>query len=300
VPRFIFIPISQITAQHRSLRQSFVARLIGLLVVLGIVLTPTSAIAADSLPLRSEMPPDISRILQRGKLVVAILNNDNPPFFMSKENGQLNGLDVKIAQEIAEQLGVNLEFNRSAKTFDEVTDRVYKLDADIAISKLSRTLNRAKKVRFSSPYLTMQQGLLVNRLLLAQQTSKTRNVTLAIRNLSGKVGVIKGSSYVGFLKQKFPTAQIVEFPSWAETVAAVSNGKILAAYRDELEIKKVVLNKPNIALELQTIALTDTQDSIAIVLPWDSTHLLAFVNQLLETMESRYTVDSLLKEYFKR
>lgn len=246
--------------------------------------------------LRATMPPDIQRILARGKLIVAILDQDNPPFFMTSRQGLFTGLDVKLAQAIAEQLGVKLEFNRTAKTFDAVVQMVDQLNADLAISKLSRTMNRAKSICFTNPYLRMRQGLLVNRLQIAQQANG-RSMTEVIRNLEGKVGVIRGSSYVGFTQKKFPKATIVEFPSWAEAINAVIRGDVLATYRDELEIKKIVLSKPDTVLNFQTIALTDTQDSIAIALPWDSQHLLAFVNQYLDMTNINYTADSLLEEY---
>lgn len=242
------------------------------------------------------MAPDIQRILEQGQLRVAVLGQDNSPFFMTLKDGQLGGLDLHIAQALADQLGVKLVLTRSAQTFDDVVNTVYLQQADLAISKISRTLKRAQRVRFSEPYLRMRQGLLVNRLQLAQQP-QGRSMVETIRKLQGQVGVIKESSYVGFLKQKFPQATIVEFPTWQDTVDAVVRGDILAAYRDELEVKKVVRTKPDAALQLQTIALTDTQDSLAVVLPWHSTQLLAFVNQYLETLSTQYTVDVLLDEY---
>ncbi|NJO80352.1 MAG: transporter substrate-binding domain-containing protein [Cyanobacteria bacterium RM1_2_2] len=208
----------------------------------------------------------------------------------------MEGLDAQVARSLADQLGVEVEFNRSANTFDQVVKTVYQLDADLAISKLSRTLNRAKLVRFTQPYVTMRQGLLVNRLQIAQQANG-RNIAEVIRSLEGKVGVIQGSSYVGFLQKKFPKAEIVEFPSWSAAIDAVIRGDVLATYRDELEVKKIVLSKPDAALQFQTIALTDTEDSIAIALPWDSQHLLAFVNQSLEMMQINHTADSLLQDY---
>jgi polar amino acid transport system substrate-binding protein len=262
----------------------------------------TQNVSPDRLRLQPEemarpaMPPDMQRILDRGKLTVAVLGQDNPPFFMKLNNRELEGLDIQIAQALANQLSVTLDINRSAETFDDVVDAVYQLKADLAISKISRTLKRSQRVRFSQPYLRMRQGLLVNRLQLAQQ-AQGRTMEETIRNLKGKVGVLRNSSYVGFLKQKFPQATIVEFPTWSAIVDAVVQGDILAAYRDELEVKKVVRTKPDAALQLQTIALTDTQDSLAVVLPWNSTHLLAFVDQYLETMAAQYTVDLLLDEY---
>ncbi|NEQ44960.1 MAG: transporter substrate-binding domain-containing protein [Leptolyngbya sp. SIOISBB] len=242
------------------------------------------------------MPPDIQRILDRGRLIVAVLGNDNAPFFVETENGQADGLDIQLAQALADQLGVDLELNRSPDTFNGVVETVYYRGADMAISKISRTMKRAVRVRFSHPYLQMRQGLLINRLLLAQQTNSD-NVIETIRGLTGDVGVIEGSSYVGFLKQKFPQATIVELASWEDIVTAVSAGDLLAGYRDELEIKKVVKTKPDAALQLQTAVLTDTQDALAMVLPWESTHLLAFTNQYLDNLATEYTVDGILEEF---
>ena len=247
-------------------------------------------------PTRSLMPPDIERILNRGKLIVAVLSRDNAPFFMDTGEGKIGGLDIQLARAIANELGVELELKRSATTFDGVVDEVYRRDADMAISKLSNTMKRARRVRFSQPYLQMRQGLLINRLQLAQQTTNSQ-VVETIRNLTGKVGVIEGSSYVGFLQQKFPKATIVEMPSWEAIVMAVTEGTVLAGYRDELEIKKVALAQPDAALKLQTAVLTDTRDALAMVMPWDSIHLLAFTNQYLEMLAPEYTVDGLLDEY---
>ena len=260
-----------------------------------VLANPASILLSSAPTPRTEMPPDIQRILDRGTLVVALLNHDNPPFFIGEAKA-LGGLDIKIAQGLADALEVDLEFNRSAETFNQVVEKVYQLEADIAISKLSRTLSRAKRVHFSQPYVTMRQGLLVNRLQLAQQTEGNQIIE-AIRNFNGNVGVIKGSSYGSFIKQKFPAATIQEYPTWDDIVKAVVNGDIQAAYRDELEIKKVILKNPDAALRLQTIALTDTQDQIAMAIPWDSHNLQAFVNQYLDTFKLDYTADDVLSEY---
>ncbi len=260
--------------------------------------TPASTPAAAPTDAQNSalMPPDIQRILTRGKLIVAVLNEDNPPFFMAGDDDTLDGSDVQLARDIAQQLGVEVEFQRGAQTFNEVADTVYQQNADMAISKLSRTMQRAQRVRFSRPYLNMRHGLLVNRLQMAQQ-AKGRSMTEVIRTLEGRVGVIEGSSYVGFTKQKFPKAEVVEYPAWPDIVEAVTKGDILLAYRDELEVKKIVRSQPDAALNFQTIALTDTNDFIAIAVPWESTHLLSFVDQYLETSGITYTADSLLEQY---
>ncbi|NES68289.1 MAG: transporter substrate-binding domain-containing protein, partial [Okeania sp. SIO2D1] len=242
------------------------------------------------------LSPDIQKIVDRGELIVVMTEYDNSPFFVENNRGELEGLDIKIARGLAEALGVELQINRSAKTFNEVVEFVDRGQADLAISKLSQTLNRAKIISFSNPYLTMRQGLLLNRIQLTK-AAKNKETVEFLRDFEGKIGVINGSSYEGFAKQKFPKATIVTYPSWEEVVKGAIRGDILAAYRDELEVKKIVINQPNVALNFQTVALTDTQDPIAIALPWSSNHLLEFVNLYLQITNNHYSVKSLLDEY---
>lgn len=242
------------------------------------------------------LSPDLQTIVDRNQLIVAIIGVDIPPFFVKNKQGNLTGSDIKIAQDLATALGVSLKIDRTAKTFNDVVDIVNSQKADLGISKLSQTLARAKMVSFSRPYLTLRHGLLINRLQLAK-ASKGKDTVDFLKNFEGKIGVIQGSSYVGFTKEKFPQAQIVEFTTWEEVIEAAINGDVLAAYRDELEVKKILLNQPNIALNFKTVALSDSYDPIAIALPWSSGHLLQFVNLYLDLNKINYTVDSLIQEY---
>ncbi len=113
------------------------------------------------------LAPDIARIVMRGELVVAMLGVDTPPFFYEKK-GELVGLEVDLAKSIAKELGVNVRFNRNAKSFNGVVDIIARGEADIALSKLSRTLARTQVISFSQPYLTLNHALLLNRVKFAQ------------------------------------------------------------------------------------------------------------------------------------
>ncbi|MFO7030020.1 peptidoglycan-binding protein [Limnospira fusiformis CCALA 023] len=255
-----------------------------------------AAVIAQKNQSSSSMSPDIQKIIDRGELIVAINQEDSPPFFAEDVDGELIGLDVEIAREIAHSLGVKVRFDRSAKTFNEVVNRVYKGDADMAISKLSQTLERAKIISFSHPYLTMRHGLLLNRLQLTQAT-RNKDLVDFLRDFQGKIGVINASSYEIFAMAKFPKATIIRYSNWEDLIRGAMRGDILAAYRDELEVKKILINYPNVALNFQTVALTDTQDPIAIALPWSSNHLLQFVNLYLTMNDKKYTVSQLLEDY---
>ncbi|WP_019502413.1 substrate-binding periplasmic protein [Pseudanabaena sp. PCC 6802] len=242
-------------------------------------------------------PEDIGRILKRGELIVAMLGIDNPPFFERAKGNVLSGLDVDIGRSIARELGVKVRFDRSPKTFNEAVELVQRRKADLAISKLSISLRRAKQMKFSLPYVTMRQALLVNRLQLAQRMSGGFTAEEVIRGLDGKVGVIQGTQYSLFAKKRFPKSTVVEFPKWTDAVDAVGKGEILAAFRDELEIKKVLLLQPDFALQVQTVAFSDTTDLLAVVGHWQSSQLIDFVNYDLSLNKLSYTADQLIKTY---
>ena len=142
----------------------------------------------------------------------------------------------------------------------------------------------------------MRQSLLLNRVQFAEQ-SNGRRPELAIRELTGNVGVIQDSSYVGYTKQKFPKTIVNEQPSWPDVLRSARSGELVAAYRDELEVKRAILQDPSNAINFQTVVLTDTNDSVAMVLPWQSSHLREFVNQYLSSNNIDYTADLLLEKF---
>ncbi|MCH7666243.1 MAG: transporter substrate-binding domain-containing protein [Acidobacteria bacterium] len=134
------------------------------------------AVAAASIafePLRAEdiavadcervLPLDLRKICKRGELRVVRYEGERPPFFSLKGDATV-GFDVDLGRDMAERMGVRYREVAAAESFDAVVDRVADGSADLGLSKLSATLARAQRVRFSRPYLTVYQALLVNRL----------------------------------------------------------------------------------------------------------------------------------------
>jgi len=248
--------------------------------------TPTPSAAA------SPLAPDISRIKQRGELVVAMLATDTPPFFFER-NGELVGLEVDLAKSIAKALNVEIRFNREAKSFNEVVDLVAQRRADLGISKLSRTLARAQIVHFSQPYLTFNHALVINRVAFARLASNKR-VEDVIREFNGSLGVIARSSFLDFAKLNFPKANVIEYPNWKEVLKAVNTGEVMAAYRDEFEIKRLLKETPSAALTLRTVTLKDLDDTLGIAVGINDTTLLSFVNQMLSQQREKLDIQKVL------
>ncbi|MDR7307134.1 ABC-type amino acid transport substrate-binding protein [Rhodoferax saidenbachensis] len=239
------------------------------------------------------LAPDIARIVNRGELIVAMLGVDSPPFFYTR-NGELVGLEVDLAKAIAKELKVTVRFDRSAQTFNEVVAVVARQEADLGVSKLSRTLARAQTISFTDPYLRLNHAFILNRVKFAE-LARDRPLPTVIRGFKGSIGVIAKSSFADYAVKNFPNAEIREFPSWGDVLKALEKGQIMAAYRDEFEIKRLLKIDPTVSLTLRTVTFKDLEDSLGIAVGIQDPTLLAFVNQFLAEGTEKLTIDKVLK-----
>ena len=236
--------------------------------------------------------PDIARIVNRGELVVAMLGVDTPPFFYERK-GELMGLEVDLAKAIGKELGVNVRFNRTPKTFNAVVDTIARGEADIAVSKLSRTLARTQVISFSQPYLSLNHALILNRVKFAQ-FARDRALPDVIRGFNGTVGVIAKSSFADYAKRNFPNAKVVEYPGWGDVLKALDKGEVIGAYRDEFEVKRILKIDPTASLVLRTVTFKDLEDTLGIAVGINDPVLLAFINEFLAQRSDKLTTNKVL------
>ncbi len=252
---------------------------------------------------KSVYPPDIQRIKERGKLIVAMIDEDVPYFFNTTKEGQFVGHDVDLAKNIAEKLGVEVHFNRDYKTYDDVIDAIVSHEADIAISILSKTFSRSLKVKFSHPYLIVHPALVINRLRAAQasdgKNQKEKEQILRLLQKPGaRISTLGGSSYVDYAQYDFPKSEIITIKTLDENWESVRKGEVLGFYYDEVELKTVLRRYPSYTIELETIIIDEIDDPVAVATAWENEHLLQFINFYLETdYPQPLTADDILDRY---
>lgn len=107
------------------------------------------------------------------------MNPEFAPFeYKTLVNGKdtIVGSDVKLAQAIADELGVKLEL--SPMSFDNVLSSLQTGKADIAISGISVTEERKKTFDFSDPYYKANNVLIIK--------NEQLNTFSSIKSLAGK------------------------------------------------------------------------------------------------------------------
>lgn len=192
----------------------------------GAGLTSRGAFAADSID-----DSLLKRVLDRGKVIVGT-GATNPPWHFEDDAGKLIGMDIDMAKAVAVGLfGIEQdakanddEFVRSLIEFviQEPNQRIPNLlsdKVDIVIQFMTVTVNRATQVEFTIPYYREA----VTMLLPADSPYNTladmqgQGLTLAILQ---NVGAEES------MKSVVPDATIEQYPSTADSIAALDAGRV--------------------------------------------------------------------------
>lgn len=239
-----------------------------------------------------------SEILEHGVLRVGMYYQDKPPFVMTKADGSLYGVDIDIANGIAQAMGVEVVFDRTSKTYAELTERMSTgEDFDIVICKLSQTLNRALMVRFTKPYLVFHQSLALNKTFISKNKLTNNSLIVDLEKMKFKVGARQSTSYVEYAQTIFPHAEAVE-GEWEELVEKLLRGEIDGLMRDEYTLMSLVRERPDVALYLNVYRIKDMQDPIAIATAQSNSMLQYWLDlYLAQHYPQPMTADDLIATY---
>ena len=100
----------------------------------------------------------LAEIQEKGKIVVCT-DAAWAPFEYIGANGEVTGVDIELANYIAEQLGVELEVSNIA--FDSISTYLANNEADLALACITITDERKEQMDFSDPYTTVLQYMVV-------------------------------------------------------------------------------------------------------------------------------------------
>ena len=222
-------------------------------------------------PLDANAANDFVRAVQeRGYLKVGLPPYNTPPAYYLEENSdELQGYDVDFARTLASKLGVDIQFDRSSTSFNNLVERVGNGDFDIAIGKLGLTYNRLFDA-FPIQYLSFRHAFLANRGFVASLGVDPDDPRFGeiLKNSTIRIGSIKNSTWETEAKANFPNATFVGFKNWPAAKKALfqKDSVIDAIYRDSTEIKPIVYAQPDLSLEYVPILFDELIDRKSIYL----------------------------------
>ena len=276
----------------RTLPRRAAARVLGVLGIMSCIVVFAPPSDATEISSRAAAR-DLQSIIDAKVLRVAVTRFDLPGFHAHRSDGKLVGAEIEMAQQIAQALGVGVEFIENADSFDAVADLVASGSADIGISKLSQTYARLRHVRFSKPYITLRQAMLFNRAAIAREANGKPPATV-LQKFHGRIGLTANSAYVEFAKANFPAATLVEARTWEDVIASLLAGKVDVIYRDEFEIRRILKNRPALNIQFGAAAIVDQYALLSIAICDTCSKLQEIINYHLQRTKNEFTLNALL------
>ncbi|MFA5479986.1 MAG: cation:dicarboxylase symporter family transporter [Candidatus Muiribacteriota bacterium] len=237
----------------------------------------------------------INDIINRGYIRAGIYEVDTPPFFYKGSDNNYHGMDIEILEDICSKLNIKYELIFSP-SFDNVIQNLVERKTDIAISNLSITLNRAKKVFYTKPYVKLKMGLFINHRFTHLFENKRGELNYLSKNV--KIGVLSNSSYEFFAKELFTQAEIIPFNTWESVIDNILNEKIHAGFYDEVALERTLRLNPSISINLKKVLIDEKIDPIAIAVSPDNIHIHYWLEHYLDNTKIK-PLDYYFDVFFK-
>jgi polar amino acid transport system substrate-binding protein len=168
--------------------------------------------------------PVLDGILKSGKLKVGTVAGQ-PPMNMKDKKGKIIGLEAELAELIAANMGVKVEF--SVIPFADLLPALSAGKVDMVISSMSMTPERNLRVAFVGPYYISGKGILTKYENLAELRDPND-----LNNPNFKMAVLKGSTSQMFAERAAPKAKLLTTKDYDEAVSLLIEGNIDAVIAD--------------------------------------------------------------------
>ena len=218
--------------------------------------------------------------VEAGKLTMAT-NATFPPYEMTTDAGEFEGIDIETAQAIADKLGLELQIDDM--DFDAALLSVQQGKADIVMAGVTVTDERKAVMDFSDSYATGIQSIIVPE----------GSDIASPDDLAGKkIGTQRGTTGYIYCTDDFGEDAVVAYDSGLTAVQALNNGQVDAVVIDNAPAKEYVAANPG----LKVLETSYAEEDYAIGMAKGSS-LEDVVNAALEELKADGTLQSIVDKH---
>ena len=226
-------------------------------IVVAALLVGGTTLLGGCAALQESDSPVVDRILKSGTLRVGMAG-DTPPLNATDLNGRLMGLEVDLAVDLGNAMGV--EAIPVKLPFGDLLPALERGDVDVVLSNMTMTTERNTRVAFVGPYLISGKAVLTRSAELAEADEPADLDVPAL-----KVAALRGSTSERLLREVADDAEVVAVDAPGEGVAQVIEGGAQAMLADLPIVLLALLRNPDAGLLGVTAPLT--YEPIGVALP---------------------------------
>lgn len=219
--------------------------------------------------------------VEPGKLIMST-NAAFPPYEMTTDSGEFEGIDIETAQAIADKLGLELQIDDM--DFDAALLAVQQGKSDMVMAGVTVTDERQNVMDFTDSYATGIQSIIV----------KEDSDIASVDDLAGKkIGTQRGTTGYLYCSDDFGDENIVAYDDGLTAVQMLNNGQVDCVVIDNAPAKEFVAANPGLKL-LDTAYV---EESYAIGVGKGNTELKDAINTALEELKADGTLQAIVDKY---
>ena len=227
----------------------------------------------------------LAQIKERGSIIVA-MEGTWAPWTYHDDNNDLVGYDVEVAQNIAEKLGVEVEFVEGA--WDGLLAGLDAGRYDIMVNGVGVTDERAEKYNFSTPYAYNKTAVIVRG---------DYDEISSMEDLKGKKTANTISSTYAAQAEAYG-ATVTGVDDLNQTIELLLSKRIDATLNAEVVFNDYKKEHPDSNIKIATYSDQVEEIAIPIRKGDDTVTLLEAVNDALDEMAKDGTLTELSEKYF--
>jgi cystine transport system substrate-binding protein len=221
---------------------------------------------------------------EREVLRVATEGTYAPFSFHDAESNELTGYDVEVAEAVAEELGMEVEFSETQ--FDAIFAGLEADRYDVIANQITINPEREAKYLFSQPY-TVSTGVVV--------TTADDDSIDALEDVKGKTSAQSTTSSFGELARE-AGAQVEAVEGFAQAVTLLKQGRVDVTINDSLAVLEY--QKTTGDEDIKIAAEIDEPSEQALVFRQEDAELQAEVDGALEALRADGTLAEISEKYF--
>ena len=264
---------------RKTFKKSFFRLLSGLCLLVILVLA-SCATSRDSL----------AAVRSRGVLLVGATGDYRPMSYLEPETGKYVGFDAELAEDLAAELGVRLEFVPT--TWPTLMDDTLAGKFDLAVCGITITSARKELALMSDCYLGNGKTVLCR----AEDADKFTSLE-AIDRPEVRVMENPGGLNEKFARANLPHAALIIHPVNEEIPGLVASGRADVMITEILEAEYYVSQDPRLVAPLLNAPFT--RGELGFLLPPDSEPLLEYVNAFIAKERESGRLDELAEIYLR-
>jgi len=219
--------------------------------------------------------------VEPGKLIMST-NAAFPPYEMTTDSGEFEGIDIETAQAIADKLGLELQIDDM--DFDAALLAVQQGKSDMVMAGVTVTDERQNVMDFTDSYATGIQSIIV----------KEDSDIASVDDLAGKkIGTQRGTTGYLYCSDDFGDENVVAYDDGLTAVQMLNNGQVDCVVIDNAPAKEFIAANPGLKL-LDTAYV---EESYAIGIGKGNTELKDAINTALEELKADGTLQTIVDKY---